>query len=128
LEMMRQKFPQLAALPSKYSLGCQTGSFGQTLAKGRRKVLVNFDKYFPRSKLRYTAHLNYLDYGHAFRKRDDYRAVLNRAIRYLQKHDVVPWLNLENLRRDHDQCKANYSDAFLVLIGLALNLEAGSDC
>lgn len=124
LEMMKQKFPRLAALPSKYSMGYKAGSLTHSAAKIRRKVLGNFDKHFPRPKLRYAAHLNYLDYGDAFRNRDDYLEVLRKAIVYLRENEYVPWINLEQLLKDHGHCKANYSDAFRVLIGLALNLQA----
>lgn len=81
----------------------------------------------PMSGIRYVPGFNYLfnylDYADAFRKRKDYRDILNRAFQYLASEQVTPWIDLQKLKTEHMSYKANHENAFLVLIGLALNLE-----
>jgi len=127
IEMLKQKYPQLAALPSKSSLGKNPDSFSYYTAKGLRKIVRGIQKFVPNLKMSSKARLNYLDYATAFRDRQDYRRVLERAFHYLESNDVVPWLDLHKLREDHITDNVDNSNAFLVLIGLALNLEAGSE-
>lgn len=122
LEMMQHKFPKLAAIPSKYSLGSST-RLGHYAVRVRRRVQGCLDRALPRLGLRYRAGLNYLDYAAAFRKRDDYRAVLDQAVGYLKTNQTTPWLDLDRMKRHHMTYKVNHENAFLILIGLALNLE-----
>jgi hypothetical protein len=122
LEMMRYKFPDLAAMPSKYSLGTKT-KLGNFAARVQRRIQRQIDYAFPRLNLRYRAGLNYLDFARAFRFREDYRAVLDKAVAYLEANEIVPWLDLGGLIKKHMSYEENYENAFLVLIGLALNLQ-----
>lgn len=123
LDMMHYKFPDLATMPSKYSLGTST-KISYLAAKVRRKIQIRLNSVFPKMRLRYCAELNYLDYSDAFRNREDYRLVLDTALKFLKENDVTPWLDLDGLKRDHMLHKANHENSFLILIGLALNIEA----
>jgi hypothetical protein len=126
LDMMHYKFPTLAAMPSKYSLGT-TSRISYITARVRRKMQSWFDRAFPKLGVRYDAGLNYLDYAKAFRERDDYQLVLEQGLNFLKENDVVPWLDLDTLKKQHMCYEDNHENAFLVLIGLALNLRAKVD-
>jgi hypothetical protein len=122
LEMMHLKFSVLGAMPSKYSLGTAS-RLGYFAARVRRRLQIQLERVYPKLRLSSKAGLNYLDYAQAFREREDYKIVLDKAISYLQDNNVTPWLNLEEIRDEHMRFEENHQNAFLVLIGLALNLE-----
>jgi hypothetical protein len=122
LEMMHLKFSVLGAMPSKYSLGTAS-RLGYFSARVWRRLQVQLERVFPKLRLSSKAGLNYLDYAQAFRQREDYKSVLDKAISYLQDKNVTPWLNLDEIRDEHMRFEENHENAFLVLIGLALNLE-----
>lgn len=123
LDMMSYKFPDLASIPSKYSLGTST-KIGYVSAKIRRKVHLRANQWFPQSIKPYNAELNYIDYANAFRYRDDYKRILDRALAALKKGNITPWLNLDELKEQHMSFDRDHGLAFWVLIGLALNIEA----
>lgn len=122
-EMLAFKFPELANMPSEYSLGTSS-AVSYFLMKNSVRVRNLLGAMFPKSKLAYRGNLNYIDYAEAFRSREDYIHVLDKAIKYLSEFEIVPWLQLEKLKADHLNRAGNYENALLVLIGLALNLEA----
>lgn len=122
LDLLKEKYFSFYCLPSKYSLG-STSKTGYLSRKVSRKILTLLDKYNGKHQLRYRSELNYLDFSYAFRYRDDYKSVLFAAIKYLKANDATPWLNLDSIVKEHMQGKNNHSNAFLTLIGLALNLE-----
>lgn len=121
LEMMRYKFPESAGLPSKYSLGTRS-NLGYFSTRFRSKVQSLLHVLRPQICSRYRGGLNYLDFAQAFRKREDYQQVLNKTFDVLQEFDVVPWLDLGELKREHMAYQSNHENAFLILIGLAANL------
>lgn len=121
LEMMRLKFPELADLPSKYSLGTRS-NFGYFATRVRSKIQSRLNIMLPKIGLRNRAGLNYLDFAQAFRKREDYQQVLNKAFNMLQQFDAIPWLDLDKLKREHMVYQSNHENTFLILIGLAVNL------
>jgi hypothetical protein len=67
--------------------------------------------------------LNYLDFDLAFRKREDYKEILKKSLRILKEHSLVDWLDFDVLNEEHMNYNQQYSKLFLVLIGLALNVE-----
>ena len=123
LEVMMQKFPELAAMPSKYSLGTET-KISFMVERVKAKVMNLAGRVIPQLGVRYSKSLNYVDFARAFRKRDDYRNILEKAITYLKENQVTPWLDLDKIKDQHMEYKANHENALLILIGLALNFEA----
>lgn len=123
--MMAEKFPTLAKLPSKYSLGART-RIGYLSSAAQRKARGALHRWFPSLIQRPTETLNYLDFAAAFRDREDYRQVLEIAIDFLAERQVVPWLDLAQIKREHLERSANRENALLVLVGLALNLQASN--
>lgn len=128
LQMLNFKFPELFALPSKYSLGLKNKS--GVLYHSRRiqqGVARRIQKRAPWLGIRSTAHLNYLDYDEMFRTRPDYQNTLNEALDYLKENEITPWLPLDKMVKDHMHRKKEYGGAFCVLIGLAANLKVNYD-
>lgn len=129
LEMMRHRFPRLAALPSKYSLGAKPDNrLGILKKRLGRKLRRKIHNRFPRLLVKDRSHANYLDYTTAFRSRPDFQVLLRESFSYLTQLDVVPWIDLESLENEHMSCDADHSEAFLILIGLALNVAHETNC
>ncbi len=125
LEMMKQKFPQLARLPSKYSYGLPPSSQYRLRLFTRKYALhAELSRLFPSLVARPKGFFNYLDFAQAFRKRPDFRALMDTAFNYLKNNDTVPWLDLDAIRAEHMSGDCNHEGALLVLTGLALNLAA----
>lgn len=124
LNVLNEKFPKLAKLPSKNFYGAKQAD--GISAYMRKKVYhgqILLNKKMPHV-FRMPNHLiNYLDYGTAFRRRDDYREILLTAFNFLNENRLTPWLNLQKFLKEHDEYKADYSKVFLLLIGLVLNLN-----
>lgn len=123
LEMMEYKFPKLSRMPSKYSWGAKpNNNFVTNTHKRIFKFRWKIDKLFPKLGLKSKKDLNYIDFEDAFRSRDDYQGILDQSISYLKSIDAVPWIDLEKMRNEHLNFKKNHEKAFLVIVGLALNL------
>lgn len=122
-EMMRVKFPKLATLPSKYSYGASKlngveYNFKKNTYRVKNKAASTWPHIFrPPSEM-----LNYINYQEAFRSRDDYQCMLEKAMSYISEKHIAPWIDLDKLKIQHMVKRANLSEEFLVLIGLALNL------
>jgi len=127
INMLNYKYPELFALPSKYSLGMPAKSgIRYNYKRYKNGVIRRIQKKAPWLGIRSTAHLNYLDYDTMFRKRNDYKETLNVALDFLKQTDITPWLNLDQLWTDHMKKKKDYGNVFCVLIGLAANLTNSS--
>lgn len=125
--MLKEKYPRLFAMPSKYSLGVPASSnYKYRVAKLKRQVQHHFGKRLPGLGIRYVKGENYLDFATAIRKRKDFQLVIQQAINYLKKNAIVPWIDLDLLYKMHLDRKSDYSRALMVLVGLALNIESNS--
>lgn len=128
LQMLKFKFQELFALPSKYSLGLKNKSGVMYHTRRiQQGVVRRIQKRAPWLGIRSTAHLNYLDYDKMFRTRPDYQNTLNEALDYLKENEITPWLPLDKMVKDHMHRKKEYGGAFCVLIGLAANLKVNYD-
>lgn len=128
LEMMKYKFPVLAAMPSKYSWGLKPGQrFLQWLTYAQFGVRIRLHRRLPRLPIRSCIMDNYMDFQSAFRIREDYIEVARKAFRFLDDCGAVPWIDLGNLWDEHCRGKRDHALAIQVLIGLAVNLEVHGD-
>jgi len=124
LKMMHHNYPELAKMPSKYSLGANpNSSFSQISKKIEYKVKRKLYRIAPTFFDKPNAMHNYLDFAEAFRTREDYKEVLQKSFEILKENKLVDWLNFNSLYNSHQKRREDYSDCFVVLIGLALNLE-----
>lgn len=68
--------------------------------------------------------LNYLDFDQALRTKRDLRSVIDENIRDLARRQLVDWLDVERLWRQHRSGAVNRGDAVLLLASLELCLKA----
>lgn len=123
LKMLKSKFDKLFALPSKYSLGVpESANFQYIIKKINHSIRCRTQRHIPQLGVYSRVMENYLEFNEIFRKRTDYKEILYSAFDYLKTKDIVPWLNLDDIRNKHLKRQINCADAFIVLIGLAANL------
>ena len=127
LAMARYKYPKLFTLPSKYSVGFAPDALRvQRLYRLYLSMARRIDRRVPFLPIRPGLMDNYMDYAHAFRRREDYRAAMERAIIVLEDRYAIPWLNIRQVWQEHCTRKGDYSEALHVLLSLAVNLDADS--
>lgn len=124
LRALLELSPELAKFPSKYSYGAKPESMHAWFAKKMYIFRKHLSVRLPKICSSPGALLNYVDYERLFRIRQDYQDVLIRAFTYLAANKVVPWIDLDCLLQSHMNGRANRSNEFMLLIGLALNLTA----
>jgi hypothetical protein len=125
LDFLQSKFPGFAEIPSKdfYGARKKSGISAYLLKKKyHAKKLLNqrHPLFFNEPK----GMLNYLDFDLAFRKREDYREVLERSLMILKDHSLADWLDFDVLKEEHVKYDQQHSKLILMLAGLALNIES----
>lgn len=123
-KMAQARYPALFDLPSKHSWGLPSGhTTRQRLRRMRHALRNRAHSYLPRLPIRSRIADNYLDFQHAFRKREDYVHVIEKAIGVLKQREAVPWLDLDRIWREHYRGQRDHASSLQVLLGLAVNLE-----
>ncbi len=69
--------------------------------------------------------VNYIDFDAALRKREDIKSIVYENLQDLKKRNIVPWINIDKLWKDHLNKRNNHSDALIVLASLEIHLKAG---
>lgn len=128
LQVLEDKFPILSRVPSKNYYGAKK-AYGLNYYLKRKayhgQILLN--RNLPAIFSEPVHMLNYLNFSLAFRERDDYKKVLNMAIKFLKKNSIVPWLDLQRYLKEHRTREIDHSKLFLLLIGLALNISVNQE-
>lgn len=127
-KMAEMRFPDLFRLPSKYSWGVNRHrKMRQGYIRYSRALRNRLHRHFPCLPIRSGIADNYIDFQWAFRKREDYIAIVNRAVDVLKERDAVPWVDLDRIWREHYRGRCDHSQTLQILLGLAVNLEAQSE-
>ncbi len=126
LDTLHYLFPDLFSLPGKESLGV-SNKYVRKLKKKYKKITKSIYIKAPWLGINYVAGNNYLDFDKMFRKRKDYKQVLKYAFNYLEKNEITPWLDFEKMEEEHMNYEMDHGGDFLILIGLAANLEASNE-
>lgn len=124
LNFLKSKFPNLAKLPSKDFYGAKRSNNLSYIIRRKKYYAKNLlNKKYPSKLSAPKELLNYLDYDMAFRDREDYKVTLDKALVALKELSLVNWLDFDKLKKEHLEYKHQHSKLFLLLIGLALNVD-----
>lgn len=125
LELLNSKYSSLLRLPTKKHFGASSNrELRYFYYKGLHRAKARIYRRFPRFGISSRATINYLDFNQMFRTRRDYKDTFNSAVQFLKSNSLVPWLDVDSMMQDHLSYKADYGDAFMVLIGFAANMDA----
>lgn len=121
--MIRHRFPKLANVPDKQYVGARSRA-GSVMAKLDIKSRIVLNEVVPSVFSRPGRDFNYINFASAFREREDYMDAICRAVGYLQEKNTVSWLDLDSILKRHQAHEGDFSQALLLILGLALNLKA----
>ena len=127
MAMLQKLFPTAMALPSKNSFGLPPTAIKRIYIKSKLiAIKAKLNQRFPRLRLTRDIRANYLDYTAMFRKREDYKEILNKAFTVLEKENFLSAEQLKNFQDQHNKADADHAELFCLLVGLAANIEAGT--
>lgn len=69
--------------------------------------------------------INYIDFDHGIRYRDDLNKLVYENVMDLKNRQLLDWVDINKLWKDHINKKGDYSDALIVLTSLEIHLKAG---
>lgn len=67
--------------------------------------------------------LQYLDFNDAVRERDDFRSMVRENIQDLKRRQLIDWLELDRLWRDHQDKKCDIGMELMLLTALEISLK-----
>jgi hypothetical protein len=124
-QMAEARFPAMFGLPSKYTWGVPKHRRAlQHFIRLQHGVRNRMHRHLPSLPIGSRLMDNYMDFQWAFRKRDDYIAVMEQAIAVPKQRESTPWIDLDRIWQEHYRGRRDHSLALKVLLGLAVNLEA----
>lgn len=124
LQFLQEKFPELRDISNKEFYGAKNvNDSAYYLNKKIYHGKILLHRYYPRIFSSPKEMLNYLDFDKAFRKRKDYKDILENAFTLLAEHSIITEADFKKLKDEHLKYRKNHSRLFLLLIGLALNME-----
>jgi len=126
IDLLMRAYPREFSLPVKntYGLPPRVGRLRilarRLLARARRELSKRFHWLPP------FVHPmeNYIDVDQAIRTRADVRDTFRENITHLQRRDIVPWIDFDELWQDHLRGRCDYGRELSLLLGLELNLKA----
>lgn len=127
IAMLQELFPAEMALPSKSSFGLPPEATKRIYIKSRLVAIkAKLNQRFSRLRLTKDIRENYVDYAAMFRKRTDYKDVLQQAFAVLATANILQVEQLDALWHRHMTGQENNAEHFCLLIGLAANIDAGT--
>lgn len=125
--MIRKKFPEIVKLPYKKNYGEQPNTFHYYRAKYSYRFAMLLSKILPKVFQGSPMMHNYVNYGHLFRAREDYKAVFTHASNILKRDGRFDHINIDLIWKNHLNYKADNTQEMLTIIGVAANLVANGD-
>lgn len=124
IEMARNRFPELMALPSKYSWRLyERNKLGRRVRQLQHNVRNKIHSKIPSFSVRSGLMDNWLDFQEAFRFRDDFNTIMERSIMKIKEYKETSHIKSQRLLDEHRMGYADHSNELQVLMGLAVNLD-----
>ncbi len=123
-KMFLETFPYLFSLPTKsnHGLPLSANIFYTQLKRAFNFGEREFNKLFFKSLNR---NINYIDFETAIRERNDLKKVIYSNLMDLKQRNILPWIDIEKLLKNHLNKAVDHSDALLVLASLEIHLKSG---
>lgn len=123
-KLITKRFPDFFKLPSKYTLGVPPAAFGRRAF--RRLSIYTRNRMHgvaPGLGTKSVLLENYLNFFEAFRKREDFRCIIERALSVIRETGVFPYAQAHSAWREHSCGKSDQSALLKSLVGLAVNVD-----
>ena len=68
---------------------------------------------------------NYLDFNQKIRTKQDVKDIISDNVMNLRSRDIIDWIDIEEILKNHLSNKGNYADALIALASLEIHLKSG---
>ena len=125
-QILKGAYPRFFSLPVKNNLGLPLTAprWRRAVRRNVLRARVAAKRFIPLFDSGVWPSINYIDFDHGLRERQDLKTVVYENIHDLKKRNIVDWIDTENIWNCHQQCKGNYADALTLLASLEINLKA----
>src|SRR5690606_2072851 len=125
-KMLLSEFPNMFSLPTKGNFGLPLDAAGWRV--GGRRRLHQFRSVVRRLGVpinEKSPMANYIHFSTALRETKILRELIRSCLDSLSSRGVVKWLNIDRLWQMHDERRADFSAALMLLASLELNIRSG---
>lgn len=70
-------------------------------------------------------YINYMDFNRSIREKPDLKDIFISNITDLYKRDIIDWIDINKILKDHIENRGNYADALITLCSLEIHLKTG---
>jgi hypothetical protein len=116
----------LHSFPKEFSYKTKT-NFGLPLGVSKNAIFIKKvqDKILRTLKLSSGKSINYLDFNEKLRTKNDLRDIITSNILDLKERDIINWIDIEDILKNHLSKKGNFADALIVFASLEIHLKSG---
>jgi len=125
-EILLNTWPDIFEIPTATSWGLPLKSnyIRKLIKRATLSVKSLGRREFPKLPWGKKQSLNYIDFDKGIREREDLKQLVHQNIQDLKKRDVVDWLDIDSIWRQHQERKANLGDTLTLLTSLEINIKA----
>lgn len=122
-EILVKAYPEVFALPTKnYSGKSLIPTLGERARWQVRRIVSGVSRRM--RGIKYTESVNYIDFDTGIRDREDLQILVRDSLDSLAKRGVAAWVDMDRLWREHMARTHNHAMALLLLVSLAIHLDA----
>lgn len=116
----------LHSFPKEFSYKTKS-NFGLPLGASKSIVLMKRvqGKILKTLKLSSGKGINYLNFNKKIRSKQDLKEIITNNVMDLRSRDIIDWIDIEEILKNHLSNKGNYADALIVLASLEIHLKSG---
>jgi hypothetical protein len=119
-EMFIKAYPELFSIRTK-------NSNGLSLNASKNAIFIKKvqDKVLRALKLSSAKGTNYLDFNEKIRTKKDLRDIISMNVMDLKSRNIIDWIDIELILKNHLSNKGDFADALIVLASLEIHLKSG---
>jgi len=119
-KILLRSFPKEFSYKTKINFGLALGASKNAIfmKRAQGKVLRTL-------KLSGNKTINYLDFNENIRNKEYLRNIIQNNVMDLKGRNIIDWIDLECILKNHLSNKGNHADALMVLASLEIHLKSG---
>ncbi len=132
--ILLKAYPKLFSLPTTNNFGgslniSRNRIYYRYILNGIRKRIDNYHnlntKYLDNIWRYFNIYqnVNYIDFNEAIRNRDDFKSLVHDNMRDLKNRNILDWLDIDLILRQHQKKKYNHGSALMLLTALEISLK-----
>jgi asparagine synthetase B (glutamine-hydrolysing) len=124
-KILQKAFPKFYSLKVTNNLGLPLNAYPyrRTLSKIVKKAKALGYRLYPKLPFFLSPSTLLIDYNSAFREREDYKSIIHESLIDLKKREIIDWLDIERLWKEHQLRQVNHTGALTALASLEFYLK-----